>query len=415
MRRSLFALSCLATISLACSDPSGVKGGPPPVITALPRPLTTSEQTVVAASNVFGGRLLGVLSQASPDSNVFFSPLSASFALGMTMNGAAGTTYDEMRATLSFDAQVTRGSVNASYRDLITMLRGLDKRVDLRIANSIWYRDTFGPAIAPAFLADALTYFDARAEGLDFSGPAALTTINNWAKASTNGKIEKVLDAIGPDIVMLLMNAIYFKGDWRDAFDPRATRLESFTPRRGAASQVSMMRRTGNARAAVVDGRTIVELGYGGDAFAMTVVLPRAGEDVNTMATSLGPSFWFSPPAMTVQEVELTMPKFKLTWERRLNDDLRAMGMRTPFVEGGADFTPLSPTNGRKLFISFVKQNTYVDVNEVGTEAAAVTTVGVGIVSLPQRLVVRVDRPFVFALRERLSGTVLFLGRIVRL
>jgi serpin B len=118
---------------------------------------------------------------------------------------------------------------------------------------------------------------------------------------------------------------------------------------------------------------------------------------------------------MTVQEVELTMPKFKLTWERRLNDDLRAMGMRTPFVEGGADFTPLSPTNGRKLFISFVKQNTYVDVNEVGTEAAAVTTVGVGIVSLPQRLVVRVDRPFVFALRERLSGTVLFLGRIVRL
>ena len=412
----LTALLLPAVLLSACTNFFGTKGGgEPSLITALPRDLTASEVAVIGASNRFGGELLAALSVASPDSNVFISPLSASMALGMTMNGAAGTTFDEMRSTLGFPAPMTGNEINQSYRDLITLLRGLDRKVDFRIANSIWYRDTFGPMIAPSFLSEARNFFDARAAGLDFGAPSAVTVINTWAKEATNGKIEKVIESIDREMVMFLMNAIYFKGDWREAFSRGDTRLEAFTPRTGAPRDVPMMHRAGEARATIVDGRIIADLGYGGDAFSMTVVLPRPGEDVNAMINSLGSAFWSSLPALQTQKVALTLPKFTLRWEKVLNDELKQMGMPTAFAPDGADFTRLSPAAGRSLYISFVKQNTFVDVNEVGTEAAAVTVVGIRITSAPQVLDVRVDRPFVFLLRERLSGTVLFIGKIVRL
>ncbi len=311
-------------------------------------------------------------------------------------------------------ASVSREDVLASSRDLITMLRGLDPKVDFRIANSIWYRQQFAPAIAPAFLAEASQYFDATTKGLDFAAPASLTTVNDWVKTSTNGKIPSIVDHFSDELVMLLINAIYFKGDWREGFDRTKTVAGPFTLASGATVQVPMMHRKAMARAGVVGGRTVVELGYGGDAFAMSIVLPREGESVNTLVDSLGSTGWasaLSPP--TTIEVELTMPRFALSWEAELNESLQAMGMRQAFQARGADFTRLSPTAGHDLFISFVKQRTFVDVNEVGTEAAAATAVGISFVSLPQTMVVRVDRPFVFAIRERLSGTLLFLGKIV--
>ena len=412
----LTALLIPALMLSACATLFGPRDdGAAPLITELPRSLTADEVAVVGASNRFGGELLAALSLSDPDSNLFISPLSATMALGMTMNGAAGTTFDEMRATLGFPATMTRSEINRSYRDLIALLRGMDRKVDFRIANSIWYRDTFGPSIAPDFLSEARDYFDARSAGLDFGAPTAVTTINGWAKEATNGRIEEVMKSIDRHLVMFLMNAIYFKGDWRDAFDRSATRPVPFTPRTGAPRDVPMMHREGNARATVLDGRVIADLGYGGDAFSMTVVLPRPGEDVNAMITTLGSSFWSSLPELRTQKVSLSLPKFTLRWEKKLNEELKQMGMPTAFLDGGADFTRLSPSQGRALFISFVKQNTFVEVNEVGTEAAAVTTVGTGVTSAPLVLDVRVDRPFVFLLRERLSGTVLFIGKIVRL
>lgn len=405
-----------AALLSACADLLGNRGASePPLITALSRDLTASEIAVIGASNRFGGELFSALSLAESDSNLFISPLSASMALGMTMNGAAGTTFDEMRSTLGFPAAMTGREINESYRDLLALLGGLDRRVDFRIANSIWYRDTFGPSIAPAFLEESRDYFGARVTALNFALPSAVTTINGWAKEATNGKIDEVIQTIDDGLVMFLMNAIYFKGDWRDAFKRGDTRPEPFTPRTGAPRDVPMMHREGYARAAVVDGRIITDLGYGGDAFSMTVVLPRPGEDVNAMIAALGSGFWNSLPALYTQQVSLTLPKFTLRWENVLNDELQGMGMPTAFIEGGADFTRLSPSDGHSLFIGFVKQNSFVDVNEVGTEAAAVTTVGVGSTSVPSVLNVRVDRPFVFLLRERLSGTVLFIGKIVRL
>ncbi len=401
-------------VVVACQpSPSAPGSQAPKVIAALPRTLTAGEQGLIAAGNSLGPALLARVNATRGADNVFISPLSASMALGMTLNGAAGTTYDEMRATLGFGS-MPRAEIITAFRDLIALLRGLDGKVDFRIANSIWYRDSFAPAVAPVFLTEAREYFDATSAGLDFTRPEAVTTINDWVKAGTNGKIDSIIDRISPEIVMLLVNAIYFKGDWRTAFDKSRTANAPFSTESGTQLSVPTMNRTGTMRVGTSDGRTIVDLGYGGDAFSMTIVLPRAGESVNTLVANLTPALWSSAVSSLAEgEVELSMPRFAMRWEAMLNDALKAMGMPTAFVAGGADFSRLSPTRGRELYISFVKQKTYVDVNEEGTEAAAVTGVGVGVTSVPQRTVVKVNRPFIFAIRERLSGTILFLGKIV--
>jgi len=158
-----------------------------------------------------------------------------------------------------------------------------------------------------------------------------------------------------------------------------------------------------------------VDLPYGNSAYAMTVVLPNEGRSIDAVAASLQNAAWTEwIGQLRDAEVDLYLPRLKLAWERALIPDLQSLGMRAAFVAGGADFTRLSPA-GRQLFISVVKQKTYVDVDEEGTEAAAVTNVGISFVSMPARVSFRVDRPFIFVLRERLSGTILFMGRIVRI
>jgi serpin B len=402
------ALIC--ALATACSDPSGPQGKPAP-ITSLPRQLNATEQAIASSTTGFGLALLRAVNTTFADSNVFLSPLSATMALGMTLNGAANTTYDEMRAALSLPDRPL-AELNASYQGLIAMLRGLDKTVDFRIANSVWYRNTFASAIAPAFLNDTKTFFDAQVSGLDFTSSQALSTINGWVNTSTNGKIDKILDRIPAEIVMYLINATYFKGAWRDGFDPKRTNDGPFTTHRGQQVTTKLMSRKGGYRAAMVNGTQVVELPYGGDAFVMTVVMPAGNVDINTFVAGLTPSTWASFSASTDPGYDLVFPRFKLSWEDKLNNELQVMGMRQAFVEGGADFTRLSPSMGRNLFISEVKQKAYVDVNEEGTEAAAVTSVSVGVTSLPPSI--RIDRPFVFAIRERLSGTVLFMGKMLK-
>jgi serine protease inhibitor len=408
-RRSLL-FAGLVVVSSACSDPSG-PGPAPARIAALPRPLSSTEQATITASNTFGFNLLREVNPAFAGSNVFLSPLSASMALGMAMNGAVGPTFEEMRTALAFGT-ATYDEVNQSYQSLIALLRGLDARVDFRIANAIFYRSTFGAAIEPSFLTDARQYFDADVQGLDFASPQAVGAVNDWAKSKTAGKIPKVIDSIGDTMVMLLLNAIYFKGDWRQGFDTGDTHDLPFTTVQGNTVTVPTMHRKGGFRLGAMTDAQVIELPYGGDAFAMTILLPRAGVSVNTFAEGLTPASWSAATSsLTESDLDIYLPKYRLVWEDTLNGALQRLGMRLAFIGDVADFSRLSRSAGPHLYISFVKQNAFVDVNEVGTEAAAVTTVGVGVTSLPPQ--VRIDRPFVFALRERLSGTILFMGKVV--
>jgi serine protease inhibitor len=290
----------------------------------------------------------------------------------MTMNGAAGQTYEEMRAALAFGTR-SSDEINASYRSLIDMLRGLDRTVDFRIANSIWYRAGF-PFEQP-FLDAARQYFDARVAGLDFDAASAVPTINDWVKESTNGKIDRIVDApIDRDVVMYLINAIYFNGAWTSRFDKKATRPDQFTTIEGSTAPIEMMRRTDTVRVAETADLQIVDLPYGGGAFSMTILLPRPGRSIRDVVAGLTAESWQAAVAnASSREIELQMPKFKLRWEALLNDQLQALGMRQAFVGDVADFTRMSRPAGKNLYISKVKQKSYVDVHEEGTEAAAVT------------------------------------------
>ena len=404
----LFALVVVA----ACSDPNAPSGRTPP-ITSLPRTLSSGEQAVIAGSNAFGFGLLRELDRTRADSNIFMSPLSASMALGMTMNGSAGQTFDEMRVALAFGTY-PRAEINASYRSVIDLLRGLDKTVDFRIANSIWYRAGF--PFEQTFLDESRQFFDAKVSGLDFTAPAAVPTINDWVNQSTNGKIDKIVEGpIDNDVVMYLINAIYFNGSWTTRFDKSQTRPDQFTTVTGATAPVAMMRRTDTVRVAETADAQVLDLPYGGGAFTMTVLLPKPGKSIGALVSSLTAESWQAAVTNTVaRSVELQMPRFSLRWEALLNDPLKALGMRQAFEGGRADFSRMSSTAGDRLYISRVKQKAFVDVHEEGTEAAAVTSVEIRVTCACGPQVIRIDRPFVFAIRERLSGTILFLGKIVR-
>lgn len=390
----------------AATDPGG--GGSPPLLDALPRPLTAGEQSIVGAANGFSFSLFKAVN-SSPDSNVFTSPLSASFALGMTMNGAAGTTYDQMRAALGFGA-TNEAEIDDGYKGLVGVLRGLDPQVDLRIAHSIWYDKS--QTVSASFVQTSRNYFGAQVTPLAFADPASVTTINDWVSTATAQKIPKIVDALDPNLVMLLVNAIYFKGSWRERFDPSQT-IDA--PFHGVAGDQSakLMHRSRTMFYLSASDYDAVDLPYGNGAFTMTVVLPHPGTGVEAVAASLQPGAWSTAMSrLYTADVDVYLPRFRMEWSRTMNEDLKSLGMRDAFDDRVADFTRIA-SNG--LFISYVKQKSYVDVNEEGTEVAAATIVGIGVTSLPQTVSMRVDRPFLFVTRERLSGTILFIGKLVRI
>jgi serpin B len=396
----------LAFVAIACSDPAA-----PPVqpITALPRSLSAGETKIIAASNDFAFDLFRTGNRAQHNANVFISPLSASMALGMTSNGAAGTTYDEMRTGLRLNT-ASREEVNAGYKSLIELLTGLDRTTTFQIANSIWYQENY--PFHASFLDESRSYFNARVEALDFASPSAVNTINSWVSEQTKERIPRILEVIRPDEVMFLINAIYFKGTWQKQFDKGRTQPAPFHAADGTIGSVEMMWRAAGVDHVATSEYSAVDLPYGNTAFTMTVVMPY-DTDIDTFAESFDQSKWNAlVGGLETSNLEVYLPKFRVEWERLLNDDLQELGMRLPFFAGHADFTRMSP-NGRDLFITRVLQKTFVEVDEAGTEAAAATLVGIGEVSLPPSF--RADRPFLIVIRERFSGSILFIGKIAKL
>jgi serpin B len=377
-------------------------------LTVLPRPLSAAESGVLSASNQFSFALWRQVNTTQHDTNVFMSPLSASFALGMTLNGAANQSFDEMRTGLQLGTQPL-GGIDTGYKSLIGLLTSLDPAVTMSIANSVWYRNGF--VVNQPFLDDGANYFNAVIKPLDFDDVnGSLATINGWVNTQTKGKIPTILDAITRDDVMFLVNAIYFKGSWRDRFDPTQTQTAPFHAASGDQS-AQLMHRTGAMSYAEMPGYQAVDLPYGNSAFTMTVLLPKGGQTVESVAASLdAPSWQGLTSALRPGMVDLYLPKVKMSWDRNLIPDLESLGMHVPFTDG-ADFSRMTPSS---VFISKVKQKAFVSIDEEGTEAAAVTIVGVDLTSAPAVTTMRVDRPFIFMIRERLSGAILFMGKIVR-
>lgn len=406
----------LGSLALACGgDPVGVGVEP---ITGLPRSLSVAETQAIEGSNQFAFGFLRETRRTEPSHNTFLSPLSVSMALGMTMNGAAGDSWTQMRDALGFQ-DMEEQEINEAYRDLIGMLTDLDPSVEVAIGNSIW-SDERRVALLPDFVDRVVTYFDAEAATLDFSDPAAKDRMNRWVSVVTNGRIEDLIDEIPAEAVAYLINAVYFLGDWRSTFDERRTREGGFTRRDGTQVTVSYMSDDVGYRVLQggANGPQGVELPYGGGAFTAIALLPPEGQGIDELVSGLSPSTWqiwmdrFDAMAeaedLDRKGMQIDLPKFELRWKSELSPALVALGMEDVFTEGVAD---LSRMNGaRDLFVTRVLHETFVRVDEKGTEAAAATAVEVGVTSAPPRLTF--DRPFLFAIRERYSGAILFLGVI---
>ncbi len=403
-RRSVLAV--LLVGAGACGD-----GLLAPIL-ELPRQLTVAEEQLVEADNRFAFKLFRqVNTEEENGANVFISPLSVGMALGMTYNGAAGTTRDAMQETLELQ-DLTLQEVNESYQSLIQLLIELDPHVEMLIANSIWYRQ--GIQVVPAFIDLNRQYFDAEVTALNFDAPSAANTINDWVHDKTQGRIARIVEPPIPSLtIMYLINAIYFKGDWTSKFDKDLTRDAPFTLADGSQASVPTMSSGAKiSLRAFGDSEVLVaDLPYGGQAFSMTLVVPRDESRIIELSKTLTRDRWDTwITALQDDSIEVVMPKFTLEYDVTLNDVLKALGMAVAFSDTEADFSNLY-AGPERAYISEVKHKTFVEVNEEGTTAAAVTSVNVAVTSAP--MVIRVDRPFIFAIRERLSGTILFMGRMM--
>jgi len=403
-RRILFAAAALT--AAACSDVGGP--GSPPAFT-----LDASEQRVATSGNDFSFALFQRVAKSDAGSNLFISPLSASMSLGMAMNGASGSTFDAIRTALRLDSGDV-GQLDAGYQGLIGLLRGLDPTTTFQIANSVWYRNNF--SLKQPFLDTTKKYFDAQAQGLDFTNvPGSLSTINGWVSSHTGGKIPTILDDIKPEEVMFLINAIYFKGTWQYQFDPKATSPSSFHAADGTVQTVPFMNRPENMKPKFRAGGTqqlaIAELPYGNGAFAMDIVMAGFGQtaSIDSIAAQLNAATWAALIASLQDTDEMfAMPKFTMAYDRMLTDDLSALGMGLAFTDQ-ADFSGMS---AQPLKLSFVKQKAFVTVDETGTTAGASTVTGVTVTALRE---FRVDHPFIFVIRERQTGTILFMGKMLKI
>jgi len=395
----LLFLSPLLLFASCSKEPDGPKQ-PKPIS------LTAKGHDVITASNGFGIDLFRITATGE-NQNLMLSPLSASTALTMLLNGCNADTYDQIQDMLGYEG-LTVDEINEAYKSLVGQLLTIDPEIQLSLANAVWYRQDF--LVKQNFLGTMDSSFEATVRALDFSTPASLQTINNWAKDNTNGKIPKVLNEISPDHVMFLMNALYFKGNWTYQFDEENTSDMGFTLKDGTTINVKTMRNTIPVKVYYGNGATSVELPYGQQNFAMVIVLPDGSLD--EFLPGFNEEVWsaiitgldgFGEP----DDMEILLPKFKFEYEKYLNDQLKSLGMLDAFEPFLADLSGISDA---EIYVDFVKQNTYVDVNEEGTEAAAVTTIGIKEVSMPPSFIA--DRPFIFAIRERMTNTILFMGKV---
>lgn len=366
--------------------------------------LTPLDQLKVVADNSFTLKLFKNLDSANTGRvNLFVSPLSVSFALGMTSNGAAGQTLTAFQNTLNF-AGLTQAQVNDYYNNLITNLPELDPNTKLNIANSIWYKQDF--SVLPQFLQTNSTYFHAKIQALDFSNSASVNTINNWVNQSTDGKIPVVINQIPSDAIMYLINAIYFKSSWKEKFDPKATYTLPFFRPDNSQVQASFMTGDINFNAYYDDKVSVFELPYSNDKYSMVIALPARGISLNQMVAGLTSAQWQTWMSSLKPDKEtITLPKFKFSYNVLLNNALTDLGLGIAF-SGNANFSLINPT--APLAISRVTHNAYVETDESGTTAAAVTTVVMATTArapLPP-----INRPFMFAIREMSSGLILFTG-----
>ena len=373
-------------------------------------PVELKKAEKVARDNAFTFDLFRAVRKHSTDANVFISPLSVSMALNMTLNGAVGATADEMRAALR-ESGYSTADINTYCQSLREALLRADPKTTIGIANSIWYRQ--GATVKAPFIEANRTYYDAKVQALDFSSPTATATINGWCAQKTNNKIKEIVKQVDPATFMYLINAVYFKGAWTTRFEKKNTRSADFHRADGSTQQVQMMYLRDTFRCASGDVCDYLEMDYGNHAFSMVIMLPKDGKTTrDVIATMDGKKWADAMQSLTLKEIPVFLPRFKAECEYPMHEHiLPDMGMKLPFNSELADLSGIADISAfGRLFISSVIHKTFVQVDEEGTEAAAVTSID--IVGSNESSFFIVDRPFLFVIREKSTGVILFIGEI---
>lgn len=410
IKKMMLVMGLLGILTGCQSDEGGAFKGPKP---RKDIPLSRSEQQMTDESTDFAFRFFKqVNATEQKEPNWMISPLSASFALGMITNGAAGNTLTEMKETLGFNA-ASLEEMNKYYQKLTTELLDLDNTTRLGIANSIWIKEGF--KVYDTFTDVNRKMYDAQVENLDFASPTAPDVINAWCAEKTNNCITEVIKKIPSDARVYLLNALYFKGIWTGKFDKADTREEEFTNMDNNIAKVPMMNQMGNFGFTSNESFSIAEFPYGNEAFSMVVLLPAENK---TLEESLGGLTYDKWKVWDKQLnkccLEVKFPRFELKYNKNLIEDMSSMGIKDAFVEAKADFSAMSAAD---LFIGLLKQYTYIKVDEEGTEAAAVTVGGMLETAEGPGSGVQfhINRPFAFMIKEKSTGTILFMGKITKL
>ena len=409
MKKQMFAFAAVCTLLAACQNDDGSSVGNNDFV---PIELTAAETRAASQSNDFAFRLFRAL-EADPAVSAkpqnFVSPLSASFALSMLTNGAEGQTKEELVDALGFGG-LTMDEINGYNQKLATKLAGLDKLSIVRMANSIWTDE--GLPVFDTYQAVLAQHYAAEAYTMDMPAPSTIDAINAWCAEKTENRIPKFLKESQRGMKLLLLNALYFKGEWDTPFDADKTVAGNFRNADGSTSRPQMMRLREDFRYARGTSFGLAQLPFGNGAYSLQIVLPDEDATLEQCLATLDKETWDAlQDGLYMVDMNLRLPKFEVESENGLIDALKALGVQQAFG-AGADFSKLSPND---LFVSMVLQKTYFAVDEEGAEAAAVT--GIGMVSsapapMPEQVDFFVERPFLALLVEKSTGSILFMGRV---
>ncbi|MEO0020891.1 MAG: serpin family protein [candidate division WOR-3 bacterium] len=388
------------TLLLLSLFSSPLRGANPPV----------APELLAAAKNRFGFALVNELAAVQPAENLLISPYSIATALTMTATGAAGETKNVILKTLSLSGTRTE-ELNAGEKNLLDSLITARRNITLEIANSIWARH--GIAFKSVFRRKLQHFYSAELFTLDFNSPDAASRINSWVSRRTHDKIRSIISRINPEHALFLINAVYFKGKWQQPFDPQLTAEDIFYLPDNRTVRVQMMHRSGKFSYFAGAGFEAVELPYGQGKISMFLLLPEEKTGLPALLKQLTPENWSAWRArFASRQGEIALPRFRIEYEQSLKPALSQLGMGLAFDLNRADFSAMC--SQPRLAIGDVKHKSFIEVNEEGTEAAAVTSVEMVMTAIPVNSFNLVfNRPFLFLIQDNTTGTILFIGTVV--
>ncbi|MGM9840164.1 MAG: serpin family protein [Sodaliphilus sp.] len=412
MKKSIlyYLLWCLimSVALVSCSDDnesgSGVENEQPAVYTIK---LTAPQKKVLSQSNGFAFDVLKSINDEN--TNNFISPYSLGQALAMLANGAEGETYDEIARVLKIGDGASLADINTFYATMNQALTSIKSSTKFAVANSLWTNQKYDSYLLDSYKTDMLTHYGAQVQALDFSDAGSVETINKWANKQTNGAIPSIVKATDSESHALLLNSLYFKGLWK-YFPKKNTHHEMFRNQFDRNENVKMMESDITAiNGFISDDELMAEFDYGGKAFQLQIIMPIKQKINDYIAELNGEKYVQMLTEMQSTETIVTMPKFKHSYENQLIENMKKMGIFRVFNED-AQLGKLSSYRG--LSVTKLQQNTLIEVNEEGTTAAAVTMGEIGPTAnvLPSRFII--DHPFIYIIRERTTGVILFIGKV---